>query len=205
MPMKPVSTWTASACGCIAPPIVDDGSDDNTREVVRPFLDDNRINYYYQDNGGQSVARNNGLDRCGGELICFLDSDDLFNPEKLAVQVGLFQEKPDIDVLFDDYELIDARGEIISRDNMERFSGSIYRKLLIDNFISINSTMVRRKCFDEMGKMDESIRFSDDYDLWLRFSTRYKFHYEPVYFTRYRCYVACQMAQNLALRCILFG
>ena len=69
---------------------------------------------------------------------------------------------------------------------MERYSGMIYEKMLLDNFIGMNTAMARRECFDELGGLDETIRVADDYDLWLRFSTRFRFHYEPIFFAEYR-------------------
>ncbi len=65
-------------------------------------------------------------------------------------------------------------------------SGFIALELLKDNCVSTNTTMTRRKCFDEMGGMSSKRRVADDYDLWLRFSARYRFQYMPEYFAYYR-------------------
>lgn len=166
--------------------IVDDGSSDNTKQLIEQYKNDKRIRYFYQENQGQSVARNVGLKQANGKYICFLDSDDLFMPEKLAKQVAFLENNPEIAITHSDEELIDENGHVFSTYNMERYSGILYEKLLIDNCISITTAMVRRECFEELGMFDETVKVADDYELWLRFSTKYKFHYEAQYFAKYR-------------------
>ena len=75
---------------------------------------------------------------------------------------------------------------MISRKNMMRYSGCITGQLLADNSVSITTALVKRRCFDEMGSFNESDRVAEDYELWLRFSTRYRFHYEPGIVASYR-------------------
>jgi len=75
---------------------------------------------------------------------------------------------------------------VISRKNMMRYSGCITGQLLADNSVSITTALVKRRCFDEMGSFNESDRVAEDYELWLRFSTRYRFHYEPGIVASYR-------------------
>ncbi|MCF3574952.1 glycosyltransferase family A protein [Planktothrix agardhii] len=74
--------------------IIDDGSQDNTRQVLQPYS--NYIHYVYQENQGVSVARNHGLKLARGEFIVFLDADDIFLPNKLATQLAVFQAKPQL-------------------------------------------------------------------------------------------------------------
>jgi hypothetical protein len=69
---------------------------------------------------------------------------------------------------------------------MPKFSGHITAKLLQDNFISMNTTMTKRICFDEMGGFDEQDRHAEDYELWLRISTRYTFYHIPEFISYYR-------------------
>lgn len=166
--------------------IVDDGSTDNTKEYIEESYSDTRIRYFYQENQGQSAARNFGLSIAKGDYICFLDSDNRWLPKKLAKSLELFDEISEIDVVYADTITIDEKGDIISEENMTRYSGIISDQLLKDNCVSINTLMAKRHCFEEMGGFDESLRVAEDYELWLRFSTKYKFQYIPEFFAEYR-------------------
>lgn len=166
--------------------IVDDGSVDDTRNVLEPFLADGRVRYFYQENQGQSYARNLALEIAAGDFIAFLDSDDLWAPDKLEKQLAVLQKEPEVDIVHGDEAMIDEHGAVISLENMKRYSGRITRRLLADNSVSITTALVRRRCFDEMGGFDTSVGVADDYELWLRFSARYCFHYQPDIVASYR-------------------
>ncbi|WP_341582053.1 glycosyltransferase [Marinobacter metalliresistant] len=166
--------------------IVDDGSDDNTRDVLAPFLADRRVRYFHQENQGQSHARNLALKQATGDCIAFLDSDDVWAPDKLEKQLAVLQANPGVDIVHGDEATIDEQGKVISFENMKRCSGRITRYLLADNSVSITTALVRRRCFDEMGGFDTSVGVADDYELWLRFSARYCYQYEPGIVASYR-------------------
>ncbi|TYC62713.1 glycosyltransferase [Marinobacter sp. BW6] len=166
--------------------IVDDGSVDDTRKVLEPFFADGRVRYFYQENQGQSHARNLALEHADGDFIAFLDSDDLWSPDKLEKQLAVLRERPEVDIVHGDEAMIDEQGAVISLENMKRYSGRITRRLLADNSVSITTALVRRRCFDEMGGFDTSVGVADDYELWLRFSARYCFYYEPGIVASYR-------------------
>lgn len=166
--------------------IVDDGSTDNTREILKSYLSDVRIKYFYQENQGQSVARNLALKHARGEFICFLDSDNAWFPEKLSEQLSIMDSHPEIDIVYGDAVTIDEFGNEISRQNMKRYSGLIAKYMVKDNIVSMNTTMARYRCFVELGGMSGKRRVADDYDLWLRFSSRFVFHHEPRFWAKYR-------------------
>lgn len=166
--------------------IVDDGSTDDTATVLQPYLSDPRINYIYQSNRGQSAARNVALDKARGAYVGFLDSDDIWFPEKLERQLQLFERHPDAHIVHGDETTIDENGDEISRKNMRRYSGRITPQLLADNSVSITTALVRRECFDVMGGFDPKYGVADDYELWLRFSARYSFLYDPGLVAGYR-------------------
>lgn len=166
--------------------IVDDGSKDDTRKVVERYLGDGRVRYYYQENRGQSAARNVGIRNSTGDFICFLDSDNIRERDKMELQLKVFDENPEVDIVYGDGQCIDEHGDNIYTPELKRYSGDITERLLFSNFVSNNTVMCRKKCFSEMGGFDERLRFAEDYDLWLRFSTRYKFRYIPVKIARYR-------------------
>mgnify|MGYP003675035063 FL=1 len=166
--------------------IVDDGSTDNTRDLLEPALTDSRVRYSRQENQGQSVARNRALSEAKGDFVCFLDSDNYWPTEKLEKQVALFRQQPDYDVIYGDVVVIDEVGAEVTRNNMRRYSGQIARYMIRDNCVSMNTAMARRRCFDELGAMSGKRRVADDYDLWLRFSARFRFLYVPEFFAYYR-------------------
>lgn len=180
--------------------IVDDGSQDNSKEIIQKYVDlDSRVKYFYQQNQGQSVARNLALEKAQGEFICFLDSDNYWPEERLEKSLAAFKKYPEADIVYGDCITINEKGEIISHDNMKRYSGRIAALLLRDNFISMNTTMTRRKCFNEMGGMSGKRRVADDYDLWLKFSAKYIFQYIPEYLAYYRV-MENQISSNKRLR-----
>ena len=166
--------------------IVDDGSEDNTPDVLKPFLADRRVPYVYQENQGQSHARNLALKQATGDFIAFLDSDDVWARDKLEKQLAVFRANSEVDIVHGDEATINEQGSVVSLQNMRRYSGRITRYLLADNSVSITTALVRRRCFDEMGGFDTSVGVADDYELWLRFSARYCYQYEPGIVASYR-------------------
>jgi len=166
--------------------IIDDGSTDDTAQILQPYLRDNRVRYYTQPHRGQSAARNTGLHLSRGEYVCFLDSDDIWEPDKLESELALFSRHPDVDIIYGDIRVIDPKGRDLGLRNMKRHSGIITEYLLDDNCVPFDSNMVRRRCFEEMGGLDATLPQSDDYELWLRFSTRYRFLYHARAVTRVR-------------------
>lgn len=180
--------------------IVDDGSTDNSRELINIYAEkDSRIKYLYQENQRQSVARNYALSVAKGDFICFLDSDNYWPSDKLEKSIKAFEVYPDADIVYGDCITIDEQGNELHRHNMRRYSGRIAALLLKDNFISMNTTMTRRKCFNEMGGMSGKRRVADDYDLWLKFSARYRFQYIPEFLAYYRV-MENQISSNKKLR-----
>jgi glycosyltransferase involved in cell wall biosynthesis len=180
--------------------IVDDGSTDNSRELINAYVDkDPRVKYLYQENQRQSVARNYALSIAKGDFICFLDSDNYWPHDKLEKSLKAFEQHPEADIVYGDCITIDEQGNELHRNNMRRYSGSIAALLLKDNFVSMNTTMTRRKCFNEMGGMSGKRRVADDYDLWLKFSARYRFQYIPEFLAYYRV-MENQISSNKKLR-----
>ena len=166
--------------------IVDDGSTDNTFEEIKHLVDDKKIRYQYQSNAGQSVARNNAIKMSQGKYICFLDSDNMWLPDRLESAYQSITERPDVDIFYGDSITIDINGEEITRQKVKKYSGTITKELLKDNFVSMNAALAKKGCFDELGLFNEQDRLAEDYELWLRFSTKYSFLYVPHYMAKYR-------------------
>jgi len=169
--------------------IVDDGSTDATAEVLAPYLADPRVHYMTVPHRGQSVARNVGLHASKGEFVCFLDSDDLWEPDKLERELDTFCDHPEADIVYGEVRFIDSQGRDLHQRNlpwMQRRSGYITEYLLDENFIPFVGSMIRRRCFEKLGGLDETLSQSDDYELWLRFSTRFRFLPHPGVVSSYR-------------------
>jgi glycosyltransferase involved in cell wall biosynthesis len=162
--------------------VIDDGSTDETRAALDPHIE--RIRYFYQANRGTAAARNTGVSQARGELIAFLDNDDIWLPEKLARQVQIMQRSLECGLAFTDGKRFSAYGihsEPLISSRLDGWiaahrtedelvaKGDIFRNLFFSNEISsASSVIVRRLCLERAGGFDETIAIADDYDLWLR-------------------------------------
>jgi len=158
--------------------VVDDGSTDNTREVLEKYQD--KINYIYQQRSGRSKARNEGFRHSRGDYIAFLDSDDLWFPTKIEKQVEVLSTKADVGLVYVGVQLVDAKGNPceanLSWDTPTR--RVLYEDLMTHNVItgSLSSIMVLRECLDRVGLFDESMIACEDLDLYRRIARHYEFH-----------------------------
>ncbi len=173
--------------------IIDDGSDDQTAECVKSYLFDSRVKYIYQNNAGQASARNHGIRLSDGQLIAFLDSDDLWIENKLELQVNLFSNDKSIDLIFGNSLVIDSLGKLNSDFNLltNYTSGvNLYRSLIINEIsIPILTVIVKSDAVNLIGGFDESlnIKNAEDYDLWVRLAKAgFKFYYLNQFLTYYR-------------------
>lgn len=166
--------------------IIDDGSTDNTPEVVRQWEGNPRVRVHRQVNGGLSHARNQGIALTRGPFIALLDADDLWVPQKLAMQIALFQDRPEVGVVYSGYQRIDGEGQPLSTEPTTMHRGRVSAALLIENFLPASSVVVRRECFERHGGFDVALRTGEDYDMWLRLSAHYEFDFIAERATRYR-------------------
>jgi len=166
--------------------IIDDGSTDNTEDIVQPYLNDSRITYHRLEHAGQPATKNAGIERASGELIAFLDADDVWFPHKLKRQVELMRSNPALGVVYSRRQLIDPEGNELETPCPSLHRGQVVSPMFIDNFVCFSSSMVRRSVFEAVGTFDESIPMAIDYDLWLRVATRYPFDFvdEPLVYYR---------------------
>ena len=160
--------------------VVDDGSTDKTSQLMKSFP---KAQYLYiKKNSGVSKARNVGLAFAKGELICFLDSDDLWKEKKIQIQSLWLENNKDSQICYTD-EIWVRNGVRVNPMNRHRkYSGDIFRHCLGLCIVSPSSVMIRAKLFDEIGNFDESLPACEDYDLWLRIASKYAFHFieEPL-------------------------
>jgi glycosyltransferase involved in cell wall biosynthesis len=150
--------------------VVDDGSTDGTGEALRQY--DGRVRYIHQPNQGVSAARNRGLELAEGEFIAFLDSDDLWLPEKLRIQVGFMDDNAEAHICYTDEIWIRRGVRVNPRKRHAKHSGAIYPHCLPLCIISPSSVIMRRSLFEEVGAFDPALPVCEDYDLWLRIASR---------------------------------
>jgi glycosyltransferase involved in cell wall biosynthesis len=145
--------------------VVDDGSADDTRDVVSSFAADNRVHYVSQAHAGQSVARNRGLREARGELIAYQDSDNIWYPDFLTVAVTKFAAEPDV---------LCAYGALISEvhlsDRRILFEPFDRERLRHANFIAMTTLVHRRALYMRHGGFDETLGTLEDWELVLRYT-----------------------------------
>jgi glycosyltransferase involved in cell wall biosynthesis len=141
--------------------VVDDGSKDDTREVLERF--GQHIRYIYQDNAGLAAARNTGLVAARGEFLAFQDSDDLWVPWKLKAQVALMRRFPDIGLVWTDMTAIDPAGAVL-RERYLTTMYHVYQELKIEDLLP-HSGWIKDICPDCPSEIsDASYRYGDIFD-----------------------------------------
>jgi glycosyltransferase involved in cell wall biosynthesis len=166
--------------------IVDDGSDDDTTAIVRPFIADGRFRYYRTEHRGQSAAKNLSVALSRAPLLAFLDADDVWVPDKLERQIRLLREQPDAGVVYSRRTLIDEGGRPVPYQQPVLYRGNILPQIFQDNFICFSSVMLRRQVFDKVGAFDERLPLAVDYELWLRVASWFLFDFVDEPLIQYR-------------------
>jgi len=150
--------------------IIDDGSIDNTQEILEKY----DVTYVYQENQGVSSARNHGLKLAKNEWICFLDSDDLWEKEKLEKQVEFHKQHPNILFSHTD-ELWIFNDKIIKQKKHQlKPSGYCFEQNIPNTLIGASTVMIHTSIFQDIGYFDEKLIACEDYDLWLRILYKYE-------------------------------
>ncbi len=155
--------------------VVDDGSTDNTEELVKG-MDHELLHYFKKENGERGAARNFGAKHAKGDYVYFLDSDDLLYSNHLTVATE-FISKHDPEVFFQQYEYTTSDGT--KRDNI-KINQPILNELLIHkgNFLSCHGVFIKREVFlANQFNEDRILAGSEDYELWLRLAARYPILY----------------------------
>lgn len=149
--------------------VVDDGSTDGTGEVVASF---EAVRYLRQENGGPSSARNTGIANSKGNVIAFLDGDDIWESDKLMRQVDALVLSPAAGMVFSDFSTFDTSSVIAASKNKSLFKHlePIQYKYLVsrNNFIYPSTVIVRKECFERCGVFDETLCGPEDWEMWLR-------------------------------------
>ena len=150
--------------------IVDDGSTDETKDIVGQF--DNKVAYYYQPNKGLSAARNLTLSKASGEFIAYLDADDMWYPQKLERQIAFLDAHPDCGFVHSDVTVVNEEDEILYRrfnqeTKREVPQGDCVRNLVQRCHVQILTVVERRACSVSVGNFDERLFVAQDYFRWI--------------------------------------
>ncbi|MCR5116614.1 MAG: glycosyltransferase family 2 protein [Lachnospiraceae bacterium] len=154
--------------------VVDDGSTDNTREVVES-IGDPAVKYCYKENGGAGSARNYGVERAQGDWIAFHDSDDVWRPDKLKIQTEYAKKHPEYNLIYSKYEMHFRDGSTTTvpyEDDIELLEGNILHALLVRNSIGTPTVLVKKQAFFEIGGFEADLRCIEDWNFVIRFSER---------------------------------
>lgn len=147
--------------------VIDDGSTDNTREVLEAYLD--RIRYFHQQHQGMSASRNRAVNLARGKSIVFLDAEDLFLPEKLELQVACFDRRPTLGLLNSGWRVLNEAGEVVKDEELWHKAPILDLKAWIEcSPVRLSAKMFRKSWFQRVGGFDTTLARSEDVDLILR-------------------------------------
>jgi len=165
--------------------VVDDGSTDNSREVIDQF--GSQVKYIYQENAGLSAARNTGIRASKGVFIGVLDADDMYEPAFIKTLVRSLEANPDVDGIYCGYRFVDEKNNLLPQiENRPVPSDKLYVALLDGNFFVPESIFLRRHVYETVGFFDEALRGVEDWDMWLRVTKKYKIIHLNKILTRHR-------------------
>ena len=171
---RAIDSVLAQTCHDFELIVVDDGSIDESQELLHSY--GSAIKVIRQGNAGVSSARNRGVRSARGELIAFLDSDDYWLPGKLKTQIDFFDSNPET-VICQTEEIWIRNGKRVNPKKVhQKPSGRIFKASLALCLVSPSAVMLRKSLFNTIGGFDETLPACEDYDLWLRISSRYPVH-----------------------------
>lgn len=183
--------------------IINDGSTDATESIVKEFQVkySDKIVYVYQKNKGLAVTRNVGLEIAKGDYIALLDADDVWLPNRLAVQVPILDEDLSIGLVHANITRITDAGDVIGTPlrNKKYLEGYIFEHIFLRNAdIACPTVLFRKACCTKVGNFDPNLTRlgCEDRDLWLRIAKEYKFAYVDEVLSYYRI-TKNSMSQNL--------
>jgi glycosyltransferase involved in cell wall biosynthesis len=150
--------------------IVDDGSKDNSGEIAAEYeKKDKRIRYIYQDNQGIATTRNTGLKNMNGDYVQYLDADDMLPPQKIEMQLAIFEKNKDVDIVYGLF-FTDRDGQE-SKTHKLKTSGQgdlMIQRLCINNFVDTAAPLIKRSAIDKIGLFDPIYEAYEDWEYWFR-------------------------------------
>jgi glycosyltransferase involved in cell wall biosynthesis len=154
--------------------VVDDGSQDQTGEIVKQHK--GKLRYIYQDHGGPAQARNRGIRESTGKYIAFLDSDDLWLPSKLEKQVDMMDRNPELSMVITENLCFNEQGVFMpwmgKREKL--MEGDIAKNIFVHSWVGTPTVMVKREVFDRVGLFEEQLQLAEDDNMWVRIAANFK-------------------------------
>jgi len=176
--------------------VIDDGSSDRTVELLKRIREP-RMQVHHYSNGGVSVARNRGLTEASGELIAFLDADDLWSQDKLELQVAALEQQPEAAVAYSWTYFMNDTATTIHAAPPVWFEGNVYPQLLVRNFLySGSNALVRRQALERIGGFNPSLTHGEDWQFFVRLAAVYPFAVVPraqVFYRQSCCSASAQV------------
>lgn len=177
--------------------IIDGGSTDETLKIINRYI--NKIDYFVSEaDSGQSNAINKGIHKSNGEIICWLNSDDLLTVGAISAAVNYFLDHPDAYFLYGDGEIFfdgDSNIKILCAPGKISSTEISYK-----DPIQQPSTFWRKELHDVVGYIDESLHFTMDWDFFARVSMKFELHYYPFIFSQYRIHESHKTGSGSKLR-----
>jgi glycosyltransferase involved in cell wall biosynthesis len=167
--------------------VCDDASSDDTRKVVEAISDE-RIRFIrYEQNRGVIRVRNEAISNSSGDYIAFLDDDDEWLPTKLEKQIAILGDSTNkLGGVYTGVYSIDTQLGRIVKTSIPKYSGDILNELLMDNFITTSSVIIKKYCFERVGLFDPEYKSASDYDMWIRIAAEFNFDYVAEPLVNYR-------------------
>ncbi|MBY0159617.1 glycosyltransferase [Cytobacillus oceanisediminis] len=164
--------------------VVNDGSTEYSEKII-PYM--NKIRYIEKANGGTASALNLGIKNSSGDYFAWLSSDDLFCDEKIEKQLAFMREKNAF-ISYTNYSTIDIANNYINQIAGENFTNKIsfLKNLQKGNHINGCAVMLKMQVFSSIGTFNEKLKFTQDYDFWLRAVQNYEFYYLSEPLVKYR-------------------
>ena len=163
--------------------VIDGGSTDGSLTILKKYQ--TRLTWVSEADRGQAEAINKGLKRASGDIVCWLNADDEFTSGALQTVASYFDRHPEAQLVYGDAEAIDEKGQAYGRRGNVKAT-NFEELATVGDFIVQPATFWRAKLLDELGYLDESLKYCLDYEYWLRVAQKYPLHYLPVPLARER-------------------
>ena len=167
--------------------VVDDGSTDNSEDVLRSYGE--KIKWFKQANKGVAEARNRAVAESAGEMLAFLDSDDVWLPEKIEKQIEIFQSDASVGLVHCGYVDFDNEGKLLE-EHLDGIAGEVteemirYRRAVVLGGGS--AAIIRREVFSAVGGFDQTVAPAEDWEFYFQTARRYKIGFVPEVLMKYR-------------------